>query len=226
MAKDVLRILKGFCIGFTATALIIIYTPLANILANKLIMEPELKKADLVAVLGGGAYTNGVLGGASNERLLHGLILYRQGFARRIIFSGGTIASRSKKLLHTLSRSGGGTGDVNISEADIMDDIAKNLGVPENESVSDPVSTNTYENLVDIKEYMQRNALKTCILVTSPTHMYRAYAIARKLGMECSPVPVKDYTGLRTSGIDRLSLLRETLHEYAAIALYKAYGYI
>ncbi len=224
MAK-VSRILKGFCIGFTATALIMIYTPLANILANKLVMEPELKKADLVAVLGGGAYVNGVLGGASNERLLHGLILYRQGFAQRIIFSGGTIASRSKKLMRTLSRSGG-TGDVNISEAGIMDSIAKKLGVPENESVSDPASTNTYENLVDIREYMQKNALKTCIIVTSPTHMYRAYSVARKLGMDCSPVPVKDYTYLRTSGIDRLSLLRETLHEYAAIALYKAYGYI
>lgn len=224
MAK-VSRILKGFCIGFTATALIMIYTPLANILANKLVMEPQLKKADLVAVLGGGAYVNGVLGGASNERLLYGLILYRQGFAQRIIFSGGTIASRSKKLMRTLSRSGG-TGDVNISEADIMDSIAKKLGVPENESVSDPASTNTYENLVDIREYMQKNALKTCIIVTSPTHMYRAYSVARKLGMDCSPVPVKDYTYLRTSGIDRLSLLRETLHEYAAISLYKAYGYI
>lgn len=225
MAKGLSRILKGFCIGFTVMALIIIYTPLANILARRLVMEPELKKADLVAVLGGGAYVNGVLGAASNERLLHGLMLYRQGFAPRIIFSGGTIASRSKKLIHTLSRSDD-RGEVNISEADIMDSIAKKLGVPENESVSDPASTNTYENLVDIKEYMQRNALKTCILVTSPTHMYRAYAIAKKLGMDCSPVPVKDYTYLRTSGIDRFALLKETLREYMALALYKVYGYI
>ncbi|MDO8426205.1 MAG: YdcF family protein [Deltaproteobacteria bacterium] len=223
--EPVFKILKGFCVGFTVTALFIMYTPVANLLAKRLTIEPEPRKADLIAVLGGGAYINGVLGGASNERLVHGLLLYKQGFANRIIFSGGTIASRSKKLMHTLFRSNDSSG-VDISEADIMDDIARKLGVPENQSVSDPLSTNTYENLTDIREYMQRNGLKTCILVTSPTHIYRAYSVAKKLGMDCSPAPVKDYTSLRTSGLERLSLLREALREYAALALYRAYGYI
>ena len=50
--------------------IVIMFTPLANYMARPLIVDMELRSVDLVAVLGGGAYRNGILSGASNERLI------------------------------------------------------------------------------------------------------------------------------------------------------------
>ncbi|MDP2689579.1 MAG: hypothetical protein Q8P48_05665 [Deltaproteobacteria bacterium] len=77
-----LKAVKAFCYAFTATAVFFIYTPTANWMARPLVVEPELRKADLVVVLGGGAYRDGTLSKDSNERLIRGLLLYRAGTPR------------------------------------------------------------------------------------------------------------------------------------------------
>lgn len=201
------------------------FTPAANILARPLIIDENLKKADLIAVLGGGAYKDGSLGRASNERLIKGLLLYRQGYAPEVIFSGGTLVNLNDKLLHTVTGSNG-IAHGGIIESEVMRDIAVKLGMPAKDFALEKSSLNTYENLKGVKKYMEENGLKTCIIVTSSTHMKRASLIASKLGLEFSPAPVKDYSPYRTSALERLTLLREVLWEYAGLALYKVYGYI
>ncbi len=219
-----MKAIKAFCYAFTATAVFFIYTPAANWMARPLVVEPELRKTDLVVVLGGGAYRDGTLSKDSNERLIHGLLLYRGGYAPRVIFSGGTISNPRDKLMHSVT--GATSGLMDSVEAAIMEKTAKGLGIPEADMAVDAYSTNTYENLVDVKEYMEKNGLKSCLLVTSPAHMLRASLVARKLGLECSPAPVGDYTRLRRSGIDRIALAREAAHEYAGILFYRIKGYL
>jgi uncharacterized SAM-binding protein YcdF (DUF218 family) len=107
-----------------------------------------------------------------------------------------------------------------------MKEISTGLGIPESDTVADVYSTNTYENMVDVKEYMEKNGLSSCLLVSSPVHMLRAMSVAKKLGMSCSPAPVDDYTPYRTMGVDRLSLARETAHEYAGLLYYRVMGYL
>ncbi|MBI5344220.1 MAG: YdcF family protein [Deltaproteobacteria bacterium] len=220
------KAVKRFCIAFTLIALVIMYTPVANILARPLIVEEgALKRSDIIAVLGGGAYKNGVLGGASTERLIKGLLLYRKGWSRRLIFSGGSIGSQSRKILRDVFKPES-PAHISAVEAEIMKDISVVLGIPGQDAALDAVSTNTRENLRNIRAYMEKEGLKTCILVTSATHMRRSQMAAQKLGLDCVPAPIVDTTMYRTGAIDRAGLLREIMWEYAGLALYRIYGYI
>jgi len=218
--------IRWFSSAFTAVFLIIMFTPVANYAAKTLIVRhPEPGAADIIAVLGGGAYKNGVLGSASSERLIKGLILFKSGNAPRIIFSGGTIIEPSRKFMHTVFKRDRSVA-IGIQESEIMRDTALIFGVPDEAAEADPASTNTYENLVNISAYMNDKGLKKCILVTSPTHMLRALLVSKALKLDCDAAPVDDYTAQRSGALDRLSLFREVLWEYAALALYKVYGYI
>jgi uncharacterized SAM-binding protein YcdF (DUF218 family) len=216
---------RAVSVVFTITVLIIMFTPLSNYMARTLIVAPEFKKTDLIAVLGGGAYVNGVLGGASNERLIQGMILYREGYAPEIIFSGGTIIKPSKKVLHTILKSED-TSLIDVVEAAIMKDVSLKLGIPEQDVAVDAASTHTYGNIKGIKDYMAARGLKTCLIVTSPTHMYRSYRVTQKLGLDCYPAPVRDYTWHISSAVGRLGLFRAVLWEYAGLVVYRFYGYI
>ncbi|GMR05419.1 MAG: YdcF family protein [Thermodesulfobacteriota bacterium] len=219
-----LKVIKAFCYAFTATGVFFIYTPAANWMVRPLVMDEQLESADLVVVLGGGAYANGSLSAASAERLIRGLLLYKKDYAERIIFSGGTINDPKDRLIHSVTGLSGELMDA--VEGTIMADIARGLGMDEAGMAVDKSSTNTYENLVDVQEYMAKNGLKSCLLVTSPSHMYRAWRVAKKLGLDCSPAPVADNTRLRNGGLDRIGLARESAHEYAGLAYYWYKGYI
>ncbi|MBI5561913.1 MAG: YdcF family protein [Deltaproteobacteria bacterium] len=221
----IIKILKWFSFVSTACGLIVVYTPAANVMARPLIVDERLAKSGVIVVLGGGAYENGALGAASNERLIRGLLLYKNGWAPAVIFSGGSINAASTKIIHTITASDDKSA-ISASEAAIMRDTALTLGVPEKDTAVDALSTNTYENMKDVKGYMETRGIKTCLIVTSPTHALRSMLVAERLGMSCSPAPVADYTALRRSAIDRLSLFHAVVWEYAGLALYKVYGYI
>jgi uncharacterized SAM-binding protein YcdF (DUF218 family) len=217
--------LKIFTAAFTAVTLAVIFTPAANMLARTLVVPEDLRSAEIIVVLGGGAYENGSLGGASNERLLYAVTLFRDGYAPYLLFTGGSIVDTKEKIVHTvLKRSG--AESIDVSEAQVMYSMALKTGIPAGALALDATSTNTFENLVHAKGYMDEKGLGKCLLVTSPTHMRRAALIAEKLKMDCRPAPVPDYTPYRRGAVDRLSLFMEVLWEYAGLVLYRVYGYI
>ena len=215
----------GLCAVFTLIVFVFMFTPLANVLAMPFVMKPDVKKSDLIIVMGGGAYPNGVVGKASGERFLTGLLLYKEGLAPRLFFAGGSISDVSKKIVKTISKSDD-SGAIDVVESALMLDIAKNLGISGDAMHADVSSTNTRANLLAAKAYMEKNNLKTCLIVTSPTHMYRSWRVSEKIGLYCGSAPVKDYTRYVNSAIDRLELSWKVFWEYAALALYRAYGYI
>ena len=219
------RAISTLSVIFTLFFLILASTPAANYAAGSLTVSPRLKKADIIVVLGGGAYENGVLNGASNERFIQGVLLYKEGLSPFILFSGGSIKSYSKKIFHTLTE----TEDAarpDVVEASIMKDTAEKIGIPRYSIHVDTKSTNTYTNLKTAGYIMEKRGLKTCLLVSSPAHMKRAMKVSEKLKLNCFPAPVKDYTWERSGALDRVSLFREAAWEYAALFLYRAYGYI
>lgn len=216
----------GICVAFTAVLIFIMYTPFANYAVAPLVVGGgELIKTDAIVALGGGAYGNGTLNAASSERMLRAVMLYRKGWAPRIIFSGGTIVGDMKKIVHTVIKTNRAS-DIGVVDADIMKETAVSLGVPAGDIVVDGASTNTQENLKNVKTYMEQNGLKSCIIVTSSTHIYRAVRIARRLGINFIASPSDDYTRYMTGAVGRLQLFRIAAWEYSALALYKIYGYI
>ncbi len=223
--KKIKKKFRKFAVVFTVIFLIIMYTPVANILAGTLTVTPQVKKADLVVVLTGGAYSNGVLSSSSSRRFIKGLTLYREGFSSKILFTGGGISGLTKKIIHTATKSDDKT-QITIQEGGIMYSTALTFGMPESEVFVDRLSTNTYENVVNTAAFMKERKLKTCLLVSSPTHMYRIMRVVRKVGVDCTPAPVGDYTGDVRGATGRLSLMRSVVWEYAALALYRINGYI
>lgn len=222
--SDTLKKAVIYCaLLFSGSLLVLMYTPIANMLASMLVVQGSNEKADLIVVLGGGAYPNNTLNGASMERFLNGIILYKQGLAPKVLFSGATILNSARKLKNTLEN---GDEPADVTESIIMREISLKLGIPADDFAIDAGSRNTKENLENAKEHMRAKGYKTCLIVTSSTHMKRALLVSKKLGMECYPAPVADNTVYRTGPADRLSLLRESLWEFLGLTIYKYYGYI
>ncbi len=215
-----------FSVAFIIFLGVVAYTPLSNLLARPLIVEAAfIEKVDVVFVLGGGAYPNGVLGKSSSERFIRGMLLHRDDLGRELVFIGGSITDVTSKLAHTLSRSEDSSA-IDVTESAIMYDAAVRLGLNKAALHLDKDSTHTYSNVLFAQKFMEDRALKSCMLVTSPTHMYRVTRVARKLGLSCKAAPVADHTPFRDSALERMVLLREVLWEYAGLAIYKIYGYI
>lgn len=220
------KIIKWSCFVFTFVALIIMLTPLPNWLAAPLLVEEGAKrKTDIIAVLGGGAYSNGVLGGASNERLIKSVLLYREGRAPKITFTGGKVVGVRAKLSHTV------LGEVSedkgrFVEAGLMRDIAVGMGVPSADCLVEDNSLSTYENLKNLKSLMEKEGLRTATIVTSPLHMKRAVMTAEKLGIDYTAAPADDATMQKTTPIARVHLMRDVVWEYFAFGLYWTRGHI
>lgn len=225
LLKACKKAVKWFSFAFTAVFLVVMLTPCANWLAAPLLeAESARVKADLIAVLGGGAYANGVLGSASNERLIKGVLLYREARAPKLIFTGGSVVGIKAKLGHTVL--GKSAGEGRFTEAGLMRDIAVGMGVPSGDCLVEDKSLSTFENLRNLKAYMDREGLKAALLVSSPLHMKRAALIAKKLGMDFTLAPAFDATMNKTTPIARIHLMRDVLWEYTALGLYWMRGQI
>ena len=117
-------------------------------------MNQKLKKSDCILVLV-----------SSDIRVTQrGAELYLQGWAPKIIFSGG---------FGTVTK---GTWDE--SEADKFAAIAKKMGVPEKDILIENQSTNTGENIIFTRKLLEEKRLnfKTFIAVTKPYTEKRCYA--------------------------------------------------
>jgi len=142
----------------------------------------EAAPADAIIVLGAAAYDarpSPVL----EERLRHGLDLYRRGMAGRLIFTGGY----------------GGHG-ARFSEAQVGRRYALRHGVAAEAILIENVSRTTRQNLQQSARLMHSNGLRRAIIVSDPLHMARALRLAREAGIEAlgSPTPTTRFRSFST----------------------------
>ncbi|CAH1778767.1 unnamed protein product [Owenia fusiformis] len=130
----------------------------AQIIWDFMLMGHKLSKADLILVLGSHDIRVGE----------YGVQLFKDGWAARIMFSGGL-----GNLTH---------GIWDKSEADIFSDIAIKSGVPPDCILIENKSTNTGENVRFSYEILKsRNLLpKSIILVQKPYMEKRTFATFKK----------------------------------------------
>jgi len=147
------------------------------------------KKSDAIIVLGCAVYGD-TPSPFFKERLEEALKLYKEGYGRYIIISGGK-----------------GPGE-SISEAEAGKRYFLEKGVASKNILLDNKSFSTYENLLFSKEIMEKNSLKTAIIVSNKFHLKRASVIAKRIGIDASfsGVFVKEYVGDEVYGF-----LREVL---------------
>lgn len=99
----------------------------------------------------------------------------------------------------------GGSGDLfrqDVSEADVVAEYVKLLGLDPSRVLFEKHSRNTYENAVAAHVFINPKPTETWILVTSARHMPRAIGTFRKAGWKVVAFPV----GFVTEGEDRADL--------------------
>lgn len=152
----------GLCGGWAAvTAAIVRYGE-----------RDETQAVDAIIVLGA-AVRNGQPTPVFRERINHALLLYQQGYADTLIFTGGI-----------------GYGD-DISEAAAARNYAMARGVPAEAILLEERSTSTIENLALAQPIAAAQGHGRFLIVSTPSHMKRALQIAADLGMEAYPSPTR-----------------------------------
>jgi uncharacterized SAM-binding protein YcdF (DUF218 family) len=131
-------------------------------------------KADAILVLGAKSYHGSSYNPCLVSRVAHAVDLYNADYAPKILFSGGT------------------DKEDQVNEAETMQKIASDSGVPENNILLETKSTSTYENLLFSQKVLQSNNLNSIIIVTEPFHVARTALVAKKIGLNFSVSPASD----------------------------------
>jgi uncharacterized SAM-binding protein YcdF (DUF218 family) len=137
--------------------------------------------ADAAVVLGAAVF-GAVPSPVFEERIRHGVALYKAGKVRMLVMTGGL-----------------GPGD-QATEAEAARLWSLAQGVPPEAIAVETRSRTTQENLAFAQPILAQHGLGTVLLVSDPLHMRRSVAIARRLGIEAapSPTPTTRYRGWRS----------------------------
>lgn len=142
----------------------------------------DAARADAIIVLGAAAY-DAKPSPVFEERIRHGIDLYKRGLAPTLIFTGGY----------------GGKG-ARFSESQVARRYALRQGVPDKAILIESLSRNTHDNLRQASHVMQQHNLHKVIIVSDPLHMARALRISKDLGIHAvgSPTPTSRFRTFAT----------------------------
>lgn len=202
--------------------LLIAETPLANWAARPLLIFAPLEKAGAIVILGGGVRSDGELLEPTRGRLVYGLRLFRKGYAPVVILTGGNPEIPE------------------VSESEAMERVARELGFPPGHFIVETKAKRTSEQARAVAQIVESRQMKSVILVTSPTHSYRALRAFQKAGLRAIPGTTDPL--LKPPGffpwwkrwftvapgviLERLNLAAAVFYEYVALALYWWNGWI
>ena len=137
------------------------------------------------------------------ERINHGVFLYKSGVVNKIIFTGGI-----------------GKGQL-VSESEVAQNYAIQHGVKPSDILIEIKSKVTYENFIEAKKILKLNGLKNVLIVSDSLHMKRAMAMASELGLKASPSPTP--TSLYKTWKTKSGFLVREVYFYIAFILRRSY---
>jgi uncharacterized SAM-binding protein YcdF (DUF218 family) len=186
--------------------LLIFYSPLFWFLGEQLIVSDSPKNSDAIVVFSGDgevSYQNL----SYQNRALDAIGLYKEGYADKIFLSSGreqTIADVEMIKLYLVSK-----------------------GVPEfSIFILEKYPNSTYQNVIMIKESLEKNNIKSILFTTSPYHSRRAVLTWEKNAPNIEVVSFNAvnplYKGVQWNiGLDKIRII---IYEYAAIVHNWVYG--
>jgi len=138
--------------------------------------KDETQKADVGIVLGAGIW-NDEPSPVFRERINHSIALYKDGYIKKIIFTGGKADGKE------------------FSESFVAKKYAESHGVNSKDIFIEEKSKITQENLKFAKEIMIENNLSNALLISDPLHMKRAVLIAKdtNINVHTSPTQTSQY---------------------------------
>ena len=135
--------------------------------------RPTPRRSDVIMVLGAAQY-NGRPSPVFRARLDHALLLYREGYAERLIFTGGV-----------------GVGDT-LSEGEVGRRYALAQGVPESAVLVERQGVTSAESMGAAAALMHANGLRSALIVSDSYHMLRLEVLGRRAGIRTHRAPVRD----------------------------------
>jgi uncharacterized SAM-binding protein YcdF (DUF218 family) len=180
------------------------FTPLSGALVRRLGAAPQLGRADAIVVLGSSVYANGALSGHSLDRTVHGIRLYRGGYAPMLV------------LLGTAPDPG------DPSESEVRRALARDLGVPPGAILVGEAS-NTRGEAARAAALLQPRGMRRILLVTEPLHLTRARPVFERAGFQVLPAPVAGWHDAADPG-DRFGQTMGVLTEALARTYYRLTG--
>ena len=199
LSKNNLKAKKTLILTFVVLVLFS-YDPFSNFLVKNL--ENQYPKYDYKEKV---KYIH-VLGGAC-DRTVEGIIIHKKLKGSKLIFTGYA-------------------GDMNITEAKINKELAISLGVDKNDIILGEEAKDTKEEALFTKKLLGDEPF---LLVTSATHMSRAIALFKSIGLHPIAAPVgfqthdvKTFFTLPTLG--SLNNSQRAMHEYFGILWSKIRG--
>jgi uncharacterized SAM-binding protein YcdF (DUF218 family) len=158
-----------FILGLTFLAALIVYT-VALVMVLIVSQQDQRRAVDAIVVLGAAQY-NGRPSPVLRARLDHALGLYQEGFAPRVVVTGGV-----------------GRGDT-TSEAIVGRHYLLAQGVPAADVVVQPQGRSTQASMTAVADWLAAEHLQRVILVSDPFHMFRLRLEARRTGLEAYTSP-------------------------------------
>jgi uncharacterized SAM-binding protein YcdF (DUF218 family) len=154
-----------------------------------------------------------------NDRLMQGVLLYKKGIIKKILFTSGS----------------GSLEYPDIKEAPLARRFLLSIGIPDEDVLIESESNNTHENAKFSKAILDKKFPGGKFLViTSAFHMRRSLACFAKEGINTTPYSTDRYSGPRKFVFAHAFIPRaETLfnwdtliHEMIGCLTYKFAGYI
>lgn len=178
---------------------------------------------DVAIVLGGMAEFNNDLNRISirkgSDRIWNAIRLYKMGKVKKILISGDD----------------GQLIDKGLNEAQTFKKHLIELGIPEEDILTEIQSKNTYENAKMTYEVLKDHQLtnKKILLITSAMHMKRAAACFKNQGLTFDVYTTDHNTGsfyfdfgqIFIPDAHAIELWNQLFHEWAGYVIYKILGY-
>ncbi|GEN34184.1 YdcF family protein [Aneurinibacillus danicus] len=158
--KKLMRLLTSFffLLIIVVVGCFIYSEKILTYIGGNLVVKNQIKKADAIVVFGGGEKL---------ERLNHAITLYQQGYAPKIVLSGGISKSPDS-----------------FNWAKSMKEYGMRKGVPAGVFIVDDRAESTYDNALHTIDIFRKEGFSTGILVTSPYHTKRSLWTLKQIEKE------------------------------------------
>lgn len=162
--------------------------------------QDHARKAQAIVVFGAAQY-QGRPSPVLAARLDHALDLYEQGFAPKVVVTGGRLE-----------------GD-RFTEASVSADYLIARGVPDSAILREVSGRSSWQSLAAASSFLADRGIDDVLLVSDPFHSYRIKAMAGELDLRAATSPT------RTSPIVGFTAMRFMAREAVAVAVGRIVGY-
>ena len=128
-------------------------------------LHDEVKKADVILILGNKVEENGQPSERLKSRLDKGFQLYQKGYASKVVVSGGL-------------------GKEGFEEAEVMAEYLEKLGIPAGHIFVDKQGFDTYGSAKNLAKIMREERFQSVIFVSQYYHMSRIRLALNRVGIE------------------------------------------